>query len=135
MLKKRLLALGTYPNQINSLIEECPNELLEKAAYILSYVEQDKRENATRPKPKAESYSWGGWAAKELRYLIKNSEMNPRLATLSEAIKSSEHQPTLPLDINGSQCPDCHGTGYWYPAGTDKGVARCKHLKLVIKGK
>lgn len=132
-LKKRLLALGTYPNQINELIEECPNELLEKAAYILSYVEQDKRENATRPKPKAEGYSWGGWAAKELRYLIKNSEMNPRLATLPEAIKASERQPTLPLDIDATQCPDCRGTSYWYPAGPEKGVARCKHLKLTEK--
>ncbi|MBA3440225.1 MAG: replication initiator protein A, partial [Pyrinomonadaceae bacterium] len=70
-LKKRLHALGTYPNQINALIEDCPAELLDKAAYILDYVEQDKRENARRPKPKPESYSWGGWAAKELRYLIK----------------------------------------------------------------
>ena len=27
-------------------------------------------------------------------------------------------------------CPDCHGTGFWYPEGTGKGVARCKHAKL-----
>ena len=27
-------------------------------------------------------------------------------------------------------CPDCAGTGFWYPEGSDKGVAKCPHLKL-----
>jgi hypothetical protein len=27
-------------------------------------------------------------------------------------------------------CPDCAGTGFWYPEGADRGVARCSHLKL-----
>ena len=27
-------------------------------------------------------------------------------------------------------CPDCAGTGFWYPQGPDKGVAKCGHLKL-----
>jgi hypothetical protein len=27
-------------------------------------------------------------------------------------------------------CPDCAGTGFWYPEGSDKGVAKCLHLKL-----
>lgn len=29
-----------------------------------------------------------------------------------------------------SACPDCHGTGMYYPEGFDKGVARCKHENL-----
>jgi hypothetical protein len=32
------------------------------------------------------------------------------------------------LDV--SKCPDCFGTGMWYPQGFDKGVARCAHEKL-----
>jgi hypothetical protein len=28
------------------------------------------------------------------------------------------------------KCPDCAGTGFWYPDGPDKGVTRCTHLKL-----
>ena len=24
-------------------------------------------------------------------------------------------------------CPDCKGSGWWYPEGTDKGVTKCKH--------
>jgi hypothetical protein len=59
-LKEHLVALGTYKNQVNPLVDECPNELLDKAAYILDYVEQDRRDNANRPKPKAATYSWGG---------------------------------------------------------------------------
>jgi hypothetical protein len=30
-------------------------------------------------------------------------------------------------------CPDCFGTGMYYPGGFEKGVARCKHEKLGIR--
>ncbi|MCA1568694.1 MAG: replication initiator protein A [Acidobacteria bacterium] len=129
-MKNRLLALGTYKNQVNPLVEECPNELLDKAAYILDYVEQDRQENAGRPKPKAATYSWGGWAAKELRYLIEHAEINPRIASIAVTNKEDASQPSLPLDADAAKCPDCQGTGYWYPGGQAKGVAKCKHLKL-----
>jgi hypothetical protein len=36
--------------------------------------------------------------------------------------------PASSLDI--SQCPDCHGTGFYYPKGVEGGVARCKHEQL-----
>jgi hypothetical protein len=29
-----------------------------------------------------------------------------------------------------SACPDCNGTGMYYPNGYDKGVAKCRHAKL-----
>lgn len=29
-----------------------------------------------------------------------------------------------------SACPDCNGTGFWYPNGTEKGVTRCTHVRL-----
>jgi hypothetical protein len=31
---------------------------------------------------------------------------------------------------NASKCPDCGGSGWWYPEGEAKGVAKCKHEKL-----
>lgn len=34
-------------------------------------------------------------------------------------------------EIDASRCPDCHGTGYYYPRGTEHGVARCKHERLM----
>jgi hypothetical protein len=130
-LKGRLLALGTYKNQVNPLIDECPNGLLDRATYILDYVEQDRRDNASRSKPKAANYSWGGWAAKELRYLIEQGEVNPRIASVAVMGKEDASQQSLPLDVDASKCPDCKGAGYWYPEGYDKGVAKCKHSKLV----
>ncbi|MCA1568416.1 MAG: hypothetical protein LC803_22760 [Acidobacteria bacterium] len=36
-------------------------------------------------------------------------------------------KPSIP---EGQICPDCSNTGWWYPNGTEKGVARCTHLKL-----
>jgi hypothetical protein len=27
-------------------------------------------------------------------------------------------------------CPDCGGSGWWYPEGESKGVAKCKHARL-----
>ena len=33
-------------------------------------------------------------------------------------------------DIDASKCPDCFGTGMWYPEGFERGVARCRHEKL-----
>lgn len=31
-------------------------------------------------------------------------------------------------------CPDCYGTNWWYPQGTDKGVKRCMHERVRNKG-
>ena len=38
---------------------------------------------------------------------------------------------------DGQVCPDCSNSGWWYPQGTDKGVARCTHATLMLprKGK
>jgi hypothetical protein len=32
--------------------------------------------------------------------------------------------------VDASSCPDCGGSGWWYPEGEGKGVAKCKHEKL-----
>lgn len=32
--------------------------------------------------------------------------------------------------IDASRCPDCMGTGFYYPEGNAKGVKRCEHKKL-----
>jgi hypothetical protein len=36
--------------------------------------------------------------------------------------------------FDASQCPDCNGTGFYYPQGTEGGVARCKHEQLRKEG-
>ena len=45
-----------------------------------------------------------------------------------EAAESSLGPATRKVDA--SQCPDCFGTGMWYPEGYEKGVSRCQHEKL-----
>jgi hypothetical protein len=49
-----------------------------------------------------------------------------------EAETRPEGQGTRASAITGdiSTCPDCFGTGMWYPDGFEKGVARCGHEKL-----
>jgi hypothetical protein len=34
------------------------------------------------------------------------------------------------LSLDTKSCPDCQGSGFWYPEGTEKGVAKCSHQKL-----
>lgn len=46
----------------------------------------------------------------------------------AETADSSSNAPAHKVDA--SQCPDCFGTGMWYPEGYEKGVARCRHEKL-----
>jgi hypothetical protein len=35
--------------------------------------------------------------------------------------------------VDGSKCPDCGGSGWWYPDGEAKGVAKCRHKKLATE--
>jgi hypothetical protein len=34
------------------------------------------------------------------------------------------------LTLDTKSCPDCQGSGFWYPEGVEKGVAKCKHKRL-----
>lgn len=36
----------------------------------------------------------------------------------------------LPAGVDVKKCPDCQGSGYYYPEGFEKGVARCQHANL-----
>jgi hypothetical protein len=37
---------------------------------------------------------------------------------------------STPASIDAGQCPDCQGSGFYYPSGPTGGVAKCKHKKL-----
>ena len=47
------------------------------------------------------------------------------------ATAEQENQTQTVSDEEKRNCPDCAGTGFWYPEGPDKGVTRCTHLKLL----
>jgi len=52
---------------------------------------------------------------------------------ISVCLASLEH-PGGDRPRDTSACPDCHGSGWWYPQGPAKGAARCKHLRLDAEG-
>ena len=41
--------------------------------------------------------------------------------------------PVSSIQVNSSQCPDCKGSGFYYPNGPTSGVAKCKHEKLAAE--
>ena len=45
--------------------------------------------------------------------------------------EAGQPKPADSAQVNASQCPDCFGTGMWYPEDFEKGVARCEHKKLI----
>jgi DNA-binding Lrp family transcriptional regulator len=44
--------------------------------------------------------------------------------SLKENIKKESAAPDY------KNCPDCQGSGFWYPEGIEKGVAKCKHARV-----
>jgi len=38
--------------------------------------------------------------------------------------------PTESAKPDASGCPDCHGSGWYYPGGFANGTARCPHARL-----
>jgi hypothetical protein len=51
-------------------------------------------------------------------------------AQLERESRAAAAEPTAQQGIDASNCPDCRGTGWWYPQGEEKGVAKCKHSSL-----
>lgn len=52
-------------------------------------------------------------------------------------IESFLHPESAKLapNLDTSRCPDCQGTGFYYPHRVKGGVARCKHPQLTKEGK
>ena len=44
--------------------------------------------------------------------------------------ESADPQSDPSARVDKTKCSDCGGSGYFYPQGYDKGVARCDHKKL-----
>lgn len=49
---------------------------------------------------------------------------------LDKEEKSEANAPQVTAKADASKCPDCFGTGMWYPEGFEKGVAKCRHERL-----
>ncbi len=44
--------------------------------------------------------------------------------------KELPDQTASVVQANPVDCSDCNGSGWWYPDGPEKGVAKCKHTRL-----
>ena len=51
-----------------------------------------------------------------------------------EAEAAEQKNFTTTPKIDATKCPDCFGTGMYYPEGFDKGVTRCSHSRLTAEG-
>jgi hypothetical protein len=47
-----------------------------------------------------------------------------------ESMETTASEPAPEQGIDVRKCPDCGSSGWWYPEGLDKGVAKCPHSKL-----
>lgn len=52
----------------------------------------------------------------------------------AEAADAGQKSPAPAPRLDAAQCPDCFGTGMFYPDGYEKGVAKCPHAKLTAEG-
>jgi len=68
----------------------------------------------------------GAFFAEHLRRRLWKKEKRQ----IEEEGKSAGGDQAPAIRVDASRCPDCFGTGMWYPEGFDKGVARCGHDKL-----
>jgi hypothetical protein len=50
-----------------------------------------------------------------------------------EAEAAEQKGTTLMPKVDVLKCPDCFGTGMYYPEGYEKGVAKCPHSKLTAE--
>lgn len=108
--------------------------------------ERKRESKRSRPTPKPSAQGGSSFSLEECRrfadHLRKTEQgiTNPGgYATIIHRTGEADEliteflKPALPEppSVDSSQCPDCKGSGYWYPEGTEKGVAKCKHEKLV----
>ncbi len=66
----------------------------------------------------------GGYATT----IYRSGEVDPLIENFLQPL------PPTPTPADSSKCPDCHGTGYWYPKGIERGVTKCKHNRLTNEG-
>ena len=95
----------------------------------------------------AEAQRWGELAevlATELKIAAGRTTVSSVPAFLAEHLRrrlwkkekrqlddeSSELSASPAQKVDAAKCPDCFGTGMFYPEGFEKGVARCRHEKL-----
>ncbi|HEV2864410.1 MAG TPA: hypothetical protein VGX48_25650 [Pyrinomonadaceae bacterium] len=119
----------------------------EAFAEFLAALKQASREVTGRESSPSDAARWGELAevlVTELKIAAGRTTVSSVPAFLAEHLRRrlwkkekrqldaerSKEQPGPAHRVDAAQCPDCFGTGMWYPEGFDKGVARCEHKSL-----
>ena len=123
----------------------------EAFAKFLALLKQANREVAGREPSASEADRWAEVAevlVTELRIAAGRTTVSSVPAFLAEHLRrrlwkkdrrqieqesaeGTADASSPPQGLDASQCPDCFGTGMFYPEGFDKGVARCRHARLM----
>jgi hypothetical protein len=120
----------------------------EAFADFVAAVKKTAKEITGREPSQAEAARWGEVAEvlmTELRMAAGRTTISSVPAFLAEHLRrrlwkkekrqidaeaAEQKRSTPAAKIDASTCPDCFGTGMYYPNGFDKGVARCPHSNL-----
>ena len=122
----------------------------EAFADFVSLLRESAREITGREPSSAEAAKWSELAEvliTELRIAAGRTTVSSVPSFLAEHLRrrlwklENRKQPPSASGDTGAtestaalsdvrECPDCWGTGMYYPAGFDKGVVRCKHERL-----
>lgn len=140
---------GTYGDAKTSFKTNTENDDDEAFARLLARFRQAVREVTGKEPSAAEAERWDQLAellVTELKIAAGRTQVSNVPAFLTEHLrrrlwkkdrrqveeegKSADSRQSEAAKVDASQCPDCFGTGMWYPEGFDKGVARCGHKKL-----
>jgi hypothetical protein len=137
---------GVYNKYINTSLNE--NDDDEAYAPLLANLRRAVKELTGRESSPADAERWGELAellVTELKIAAgRTNSVSSVPAFLTEHLRrrlwkkddrqieaeAAEGKGERASKVDASQCPDCFGTGMYYPEGFDKGVARCAHEKL-----
>jgi hypothetical protein len=124
----------------------------EALADFVTTMKRVAKEITGRELSSAESSRWGELAdvlATELKIAAGRTTVSSVPAFLAEHLRrrlwkkekrqlddeTREATTTSAQKVDAAKCPDCFGANMWYPEGYEKGVARCRHEKLISEEK
>ena len=118
----------------------------EAFAAMVSTFRQAAAEITGRTSSPAESERWKDLAellVAELKIAASRTTVSNVPAFLTEHLRrrlwkkdkaqldrEEQEAPAAKPGLDASKCPDCGGSGWWYPDGQERGVAKCKHGNL-----
>jgi hypothetical protein len=63
-----------------------------------------------------------------------NMSRQPNMTPIKEKLLKENNKKESSAPPDYKLCPDCQGSGFYYPEGIEKGVAKCKHERMSREG-